>query len=99
MVFVLGEQTSGIETRSLRTGIRKIQDVDSELEIQALIKVIEENPDWNRCIDEKSIKLGRCVHACDNNQECENDCLSRFKTTQLNCPCEVCMFLNEIILL
>ena len=26
--------------------------------------MIEENPDWNRCIDDNSLKLGRCVHAC-----------------------------------
>ena len=58
---------------------------------KTLIKVIEDNPDWNRCIDDNSIKLGRCVHACLNNEECEDDCLSRFKTRQLNCPCEVSM--------
>ena len=51
--------------------------------------MIEENPDWNRCIDDNSIKLGRCVNACNENQECEDDCLSSFKTRQLNCPCEV----------
>ena len=51
--------------------------------------MISENPDWNRCIDENSLKLGRCIYACENNQECEDDCLSRFKTRQLDCPCEV----------
>ena len=54
-----------------------------------IIKVVEENPDWNRCIDDNSLKLGRCVYACENNEECEDDCLSRFKSRQLNCPCEV----------
>ena len=53
------------------------------------IKVVEDNPDWNRCIDDNSLKLGRCVYACENNLECEDDCLSRFKTRQLDCPCEV----------
>ena len=53
------------------------------------IKVVEDNPDWNRCIDDNSLKLGRCVYACENNQECEDDCLSRFKTRQFDCPCEV----------
>ena len=53
------------------------------------IKVVEENPDWNRCTDDNSLKLGRCVHACNDNKECEDDCLSRFKSRQINCPCEV----------
>ena len=30
MVFVLGEQTSGIETRSLRTGTRNLKIQDGE---------------------------------------------------------------------
>ena len=53
------------------------------------IKVVEENQEWNRCIDENSLKLGRCVYNCQSNQQCEDDCLSRFKTRQLDCPCEV----------
>ena len=59
------------------------------IKINIVIKVVEENPDWNRCIDDNSQKLGRCVYACENNQDCEDDCLSRFKTRQLDCPCEV----------
>ena len=59
------------------------------IKINIVNKVVEENPDWNRCIDDNSLKLGRCVHACNDNKECEDDCLSRFKTRQLNCPCEV----------
>ena len=50
---------------------------------------MEENPDWNRCIDENSLKLGRCIYNCENNEDCENDCINRFKTRQVNCPCEV----------
>ena len=57
--------------------------------LKIYIEVVEENPDWNRCIDDNSIMLGRCVHACNDDQGCEDDCLNRFKTRQLNCPCEV----------
>ena len=53
------------------------------------IKVVEENQDWNRCIDDNSLTLGRCVYNCENNEQCEDDCLARFKTRQLDCPCEV----------
>ena len=62
---------------------------DCRKNVKINIKVVEENPDWNRCIDDNSLKLGRCVHACNDNEDCEDDCLSRFKTRQLNCPCEV----------
>ena len=53
------------------------------------IKVVEQNEDWNRCIDDNSLTLGRCVYNCQDNDQCENDCLARFKTKQLDCPCEV----------
>ena len=52
-------------------------------------KVVEENQDWNRCIDDNSLTLGRCVYKCDNDDQCEDDCLTGFKIRQLNCPCEV----------
>ena len=51
--------------------------------------MVEENQEWNRCIDENSLTLGRCVYDCQNNEQCEDDCLARFKTRQLDCPCEV----------
>ena len=53
------------------------------------IKVVEQNEDWNRCIDDNSLTLGRCVYNCQNNEQCEDDCVARFKTRQLDCPCEV----------
>ena len=60
------------------------------------IKVIEENHEWNRCIDDNSLALGRCVYDCENNVQCEDDCLARFKTRQLDCPCEVILRKNMI---
>ena len=53
------------------------------------IKVVEQNEDWNRCIDDNSLTLGRCVYNCQDNEMCEDDCLVLFKTRQLDCPCEV----------
>ena len=50
---------------------------------------MESNPDWNACIDTNGIAMGRCVHACNGNEECEMDCLNGFKTRQMDCPCEV----------
>ena len=50
---------------------------------------MESNPDWNACIDTNGIAMGRCVHACNENEACESDCLNAFKTRQMNCPCEV----------
>ena len=53
---------------------------------------MESNPDWNMCIDHNGMRMGRCVHACDGNEACELDCLTGFKTRQMDCPCEVSIF-------
>ena len=53
------------------------------------IQNIESNKDWNDCIDANSITMGRCVHACNGDESCENACLIGFKYRQLDCPCEV----------
>ena len=50
---------------------------------------LESNADWNRCIDDNGSTLGRCVHACGDDERCELDCLAEFKTRQNSCPCEV----------
>ena len=47
------------------------------------------NQDWNDCIDDNGATLGRCVYACNGNENCEADCLDSFKNRQDNCPCEV----------
>ena len=33
------------------------------LRVNNRTKVVEENPDWNRCIEGNSLELGRCIHA------------------------------------
>ena len=50
---------------------------------------MEYNPDWNDCIDENSLKLGRCVYECKGNEFCQLNCAETFDTRQLECPCEV----------
>ena len=50
---------------------------------------MESNLDWNMCIDNNGMRMGRCVHACNGNEACELDCLAWFKTRQMDCPCEV----------
>ena len=56
---------------------------------------MESNPDWNMCIDHNGMRIGRCVHACNGNEACELDCLAGFKTRQMDCPCEVSLFLSD----
>ena len=29
------------------------------------------------------------MHSCDGDVSCENDCLTEFKSRQIECPCEV----------
>ena len=53
---------------------------------------MESNPDWKMCFDHNGMTMARCVHACDGNEACELDCLDKFKTRQMDCPCEVSIF-------
>ena len=41
------------------------------------------------CKKEKSIDLGSCIIACNNDQGCENSCIETFKTQYDDCPCQV----------
>ena len=89
LIVLMAATTVTIQSAIVRLVCSPVDSFTTNKKLKFAIKVVEENPDWNRCIDDNSLKLGRCIHACDNNQECEDDCLSRFKTRQLNCPCEV----------
>ena len=76
------------------TGKSSICSVIDSVILIYYVQVVEENQDWNRCIDDNSLTLGRCVYNCQNNEQCEDDCLARFKTRQLDCPCEVILRKN-----
>ena len=52
-------------------------------------QVKESNDDWNTCLDENSLQLGRCVYACNGDRNCEADCNDDFRQRQFDCPCEV----------
>ena len=52
-------------------------------------KDVETNTDWNECTDKNGATLGRCVYACQGNEDCEMDCITSFKNRQTHCPCEV----------
>ena len=34
------------------------------------------------------MSLARCIYNCENNGDCESDCVSQFKGHTANCPCE-----------
>ena len=57
--------------------------------MRRIIQVKESNDDWNTCLDENSLQLGRCVYACNGDSNCEADCSDDFRQRQLDCPCEV----------
>ena len=61
------------------------------------LKGLEYNEDWNICIDQNSLTLGRCVYECKGNESCQLDCAKRFDTRQLECPCEVQQLLNHLL--
>ena len=53
------------------------------------IQAKETNEDWNNCLDENSLVMGRCVYACNGDRNCMSDCNDDFLERQLDCPCEV----------
>ena len=61
----------------------------AELQHVELKLVKRQNDDWNECIDNSSIVLGRCIIDCNENHICEAECLKSFKNEHNDCPCEV----------
>ena len=57
--------------------------------IQNFVQAKEINEDWNKCLEENSSVLGRCIYACNGNRNCDADCSDQFRERQLECPCEV----------
>ena len=50
---------------------------------------VTENENWNNCLDVNGMSLARCIYNCEDNGDCENDCVAQFKGRTANCPCEV----------
>ena len=50
---------------------------------------VNENADWNKCLDINGMSLARCIYNCEDNADCETDCVAQFKGRTANCPCEV----------
>ena len=60
--------------------------------LTSLIQDVEENFNWNKCLDQNGMTLGRCIYSCEDNSECEAACVEQFKTRTEDCPCEVSGF-------
>ena len=60
--------------------------------LTTVIQAVEENPNWNKCLDQNGMTLGRCIYSCEDNEECESACVQQFKTRTEDCPCEVSGF-------
>ena len=54
-----------------------------------LFQDVIENSDWNKCLDINGMSLARCIYNCDDNGDCETDCVTQFKGRTMDCPCEV----------
>ena len=54
-----------------------------------LFQDVIENSDWNKCLDINGMSLARCIYNCEDNGDCETDCVTQFKGRTVNCPCEV----------
>ena len=53
------------------------------------LKAKETNFDWNQCLDENSLIVGRCLYNCNGDMDCVADCYDEFAERQKQCPCEV----------
>ena len=54
-----------------------------------ILKVVENNAEWLRCMDYNSSRLGKCIYECEEDKQCEDECVNSFKILQKDCPCEV----------
>ena len=50
---------------------------------------VTENANWNQCLDVNGASLARCIYNCNDNSDCEDECVSQFKGRTDDCPCEV----------
>ena len=50
---------------------------------------VTENVNWKRCLDMNGNTLAICIYNCEDNSDCENNCVSQFKDSTADCPCEV----------
>ena len=65
--------------------------------ISSFIQNVEENPNWNKCLDQNGMSLARCIYSCEDNSDCEAACVDQFKIRTEDCPCEVGSYFNFII--
>ena len=60
-------------------------------DLRPVHKDVTENANWNKCLDVNGASLARCIYNCEDNGDCESDCVAQFKGHTENCPCEVCV--------
>ena len=41
------------------------------------------------------MSLARCIYNCEDNDDCENECVAQFKGHTADCPCEVGRMISE----
>ena len=59
------------------------------IDLMAFFQDVTQNSNWNHCLDVNGSSLARCIYHCDDNADCENTCVSKFKEDTTECPCEV----------
>ena len=45
-------------------------------------------------MDVNGMSLARCIYNCEENGDCENECVAQFKGHTADCPCEVSLLLT-----
>ena len=55
------------------------------------------NANWNKCLDVNGMSLARCIYNCEDNDDCEDECVAQFKDRTTDCPCEVGNILDVLV--
>ena len=61
----------------------------SVFDLTVAFQDVNENANWNQCLDVNGASLARCIYNCNDNGDCEDECVSQFKGRTQDCPCEV----------
>ena len=69
--------------------LSKFLVIFSNKKITIALQDVTENVNWNKCLDVNGMSLARCIYNCNDNGDCEDDCVAQFKVRTADCPCEV----------
>ena len=91
----------GFENGQTRDTCVRSSLTKTKMTVSKKLQVVENNAEWLRCMDYNSSRLGKCIYECENDKQCEDECVDSFKILQKDCPCEVsswrCILYSKLV--